>query len=340
MTQTQTESKPGIYLSLRYKLLIGFTLLFTVIFATVYFWFYQFATDMALNQIRDDMVQTLNGAAAGINIEAFKDMAAAAESGTTSPFYDEHIQWLATVREVEPRGVTYTFVPTGDGYEVLFIGDVTVAFNPAGAANLGESYDASPQNTMLYAGLSDLTTNLVSYTDKFGRWVSAYEPLVDSDGKVVGGIGIDFRADYIDTVQQAIINSMVVAFLVTYLILFATVWLVSSIFTQPILKLTGMAERVGEGNYDQDFSTLRRAQFRDEISTLAGVFTIMVGKVRQREEKLKQQVAELKIEIDDTKRQKQVNEIVETDFFQDLQVKARAMRKRGAKQKPTVIEEG
>jgi len=36
----------------------------------------------------------------------------------------------------------------------------------------------------------------------------------------------------------------------------------------------------------------------------------------------------LRIEIDEGKRQKQVDEIVETDFFQDLQAKARAIRTR------------
>jgi hypothetical protein len=58
------------------------------------------------------------------------------------------------------------------------------------------------------------------------------------------------------------------------------------------------------------------------------VFETMMDKVRQREEKLKQQVTELKIEIDQTKRQKQVSEIVDTDFFQDLVIKARKLRNR------------
>jgi hypothetical protein len=52
----------------------------------------------------------------------------------------------------------------------------------------------------------------------------------------------------------------------------------------------------------------------------------MVGKVAQREQKLKQQVAELQIMIDESKRQEQVQEIVDTDFFRDLQAKARTMR--------------
>jgi GAF domain-containing protein len=47
-----------------------------------------------------------------------------------------------------------------------------------------------------------------------------------------------------------------------------------------------------------------------------------------REQSLRQQIQQLRIEIDEVKRQKQVSEIVDTDFFQDLRAKARAMRDR------------
>ncbi len=47
-----------------------------------------------------------------------------------------------------------------------------------------------------------------------------------------------------------------------------------------------------------------------------------------REQSLQQQIQQLKIEIDEVKRQKQVSEIVETDYFQNLQARARAIRDR------------
>jgi hypothetical protein len=53
-----------------------------------------------------------------------------------------------------------------------------------------------------------------------------------------------------------------------------------------------------------------------------------------REQSLKQEIKQLRIEIDEVKRQKQVEEIVETDFFQDLQAKAREIRRRGRRSRP------
>ncbi len=71
-----------------------------------------------------------------------------------------------------------------------------------------------------------------------------------------------------------------------------------------------------------------RTRLADEINVLASNFSVMVNKVYHREQTLRRQVEELKIEIDETKRIRQVAEIVETDFFRDLQVKADRMRSR------------
>jgi len=53
-----------------------------------------------------------------------------------------------------------------------------------------------------------------------------------------------------------------------------------------------------------------------------------------REQGLRQQIQQLRIEIDEVKRQKQVSEIVDTDFFQGLRAKARAMRGRKSSSNP------
>ncbi|MBN8579806.1 MAG: hypothetical protein J0L96_03975 [Anaerolineae bacterium] len=49
--------------------------------------------------------------------------------------------------------------------------------------------------------------------------------------------------------------------------------------------------------------------------------------IQKRENKLKAEIVELRIEIDHIKRQKQVAEITDSDFFQNLKQKAEVMRK-------------
>ena len=51
-----------------------------------------------------------------------------------------------------------------------------------------------------------------------------------------------------------------------------------------------------------------------------------------REQALRQEIQQLRIEIDEAKRQRQVAEIVETDFFQHLQDRVRTIRGRATEQ--------
>jgi DNA-binding response OmpR family regulator len=66
---------------------------------------------------------------------------------------------------------------------------------------------------------------------------------------------------------------------------------------------------------------------QDALGTLARVFGGMAREVRAREQRLSAQVAQLRIEIDEAKKARAVAEIVETDYFQDLQRRAAELRR-------------
>jgi DNA-binding response OmpR family regulator len=65
----------------------------------------------------------------------------------------------------------------------------------------------------------------------------------------------------------------------------------------------------------------------DELGQLARVFERMAREVAAREEQLKQQIQILSIEIDQAKKARQVSEITETDYFQELREKAKGLRR-------------
>ena len=64
----------------------------------------------------------------------------------------------------------------------------------------------------------------------------------------------------------------------------------------------------------------------DALGQLARVFLRMAGEVAAREAQLKQEIQELQIEIDQVQKARQVSEITETDYFQQLRLKAKATR--------------
>ena len=70
------------------------------------------------------------------------------------------------------------------------------------------------------------------------------------------------------------------------------------------------------------------AQRSDALGQLARVFQHMAQEVRAREERLAQQVQELRIEIDKSRQAKKVAEITSSDYFQRLRREADQLRAR------------
>jgi len=96
-------------------------------------------------------------------------------------------------------------------------------------------------------------------------------------------------------------------------------------YMQQFAKVTAAAVAVEAGVYEPE-SIDEVARRTDELGQLARVFQRMTREVYAREQRLKQQVAELRIEIDQTRQARQVAEITGTDYFQQLQKKARELR--------------
>ena len=64
----------------------------------------------------------------------------------------------------------------------------------------------------------------------------------------------------------------------------------------------------------------------DALGQLARVFQRMAREVFERERRLKAEVRQLRIEIDEAKAVREVTEITDTDYFRELQEKARSLR--------------
>jgi HAMP domain-containing protein len=94
----------------------------------------------------------------------------------------------------------------------------------------------------------------------------------------------------------------------------------------PLRTLAAGAEQVGQGNYDPD-SLTEVATRADELGQLTRVFQHMADQVYAREQRLKQQLQELRIEVNKVRQDKQVAEITETDYFQKLRGEAESLRK-------------
>jgi hypothetical protein len=97
----------------------------------------------------------------------------------------------------------------------------------------------------------------------------------------------------------------------------------------PILRLTSIAKLIESAQWDKvNAASLEKIGGGAEVGQLARVFESMTRQVYARETELRKQVEGLKIVIDETKRKKAVEEITDSEFFQNLTERASKIRQR------------
>jgi hypothetical protein len=109
----------------------------------------------------------------------------------------------------------------------------------------------------------------------------------------------------------------------------------------PVGKMALLAERVSadesapgdQGAFGVEILAPVAAR-GDELGESARVFQKMAQEVFNRQQALREQVQELKIEIDETKRALAVEEITDSEFFRDLRSRANEMRRPRAQPAP------
>jgi two-component system, cell cycle response regulator len=97
-------------------------------------------------------------------------------------------------------------------------------------------------------------------------------------------------------------------------------------YLQQVARLTAAAAAVEAEIFDPE-SLSDVAARTDGLGQLTRLFQGMVRDYHRREQLLKQQVRELRIEVDKTRQAQQVDTITSTDYFQGLRGKAGELRK-------------
>src|ERR1700690_697732 len=173
---TLTQSNKSRYISLRVKIWLGFILIFTPVFIASYYWFYQYTTARVFQTISDKLVNTINGAVQGMDVNSFVQLyqeesasnpscspstGSAAGYYPDNPLYLAHENWLRTVQEVasslppdDPSNIRiYTYIKGPGTGDVVAIGSTGYFRNPRGGFKFCELYN-SKGTTQIADGLN------------------------------------------------------------------------------------------------------------------------------------------------------------------------------------------
>jgi DNA repair ATPase RecN len=97
-------------------------------------------------------------------------------------------------------------------------------------------------------------------------------------------------------------------------------------YISQVSQLTAAAHAVEDGTYEPGL-VAEVTQRADALGQLARTFQRMADEVQARERQLRSQIQELRIEIDRARQARQVSEITDSDYFQQLRRSAGELRR-------------
>lgn len=150
-------------------------------------------------------------------------------------------------------------------------------------------------------------------------------------GDIMAAQVIYVPADEVLTTAQRSLTLVMAAVLLIFALLVLVVnALLRRTVLRPVMALAELAEKVSaDAVRDEDIHEpgVERASRRgDELGRMARLFQRMAANVAQREKNLRERVRTLQIEIDRHKQQQEIDEIVNTDYFQRLREKVAEKR--------------
>lgn len=116
------------------------------------------------------------------------------------------------------------------------------------------------------------------FTDEWGSHVSAYSPILYG-GQVVGVVGVDISANWIEEQTLALRNLVLITCLITYVISLLALWLLTSKFTRGIKKLNNKVKELAGGS--GDLTKKIDVYSKDELGEIAGNMNVFIGQIRE-----------------------------------------------------------
>lgn len=191
-------------------------------------------------QIQSNVMNIAQCAAMNVDGEILQQLA---EGDEGSENYNIVIEQLALFRDNADIEYIYTLRQVGEE-QFVFVADA----DPEEPAAIGEECEATEG---LIAAFNEKTTAADDepFTDEWGSHVSAYSPIF-AGSDVVGAVGVDVSANWIEEQMNALRNLVVVLCAVTYIVSLGVLFLLMLKFKNGMNKLNDKMKELASGSGD------------------------------------------------------------------------------------------
>ena len=221
-----------------------------------------------MHLIRQRMLDLAQTASAGLNGD-FLENVSDAYVGTAR--FDEAMDLMNVFRENTDLEYIYCMRQTGpESFEY------TLDADPEDPADFGDPVEVTDALISAGNGVADVDDE--PYEDDWGRHYSAYSPIHNSSGKVVGVVGVDFSAQWFDDQVSTQIRTILIISSLILVVSLAVIFLVISRMNKAFRTLNDKLCDIADGS--GDLSKNIEIASGDEFEVLAGSMNTFIGQIR------------------------------------------------------------
>ncbi|MBO4473739.1 MAG: response regulator [Clostridiales bacterium] len=193
--------------------------------------------------------------------------------------YNEVYNTLAVFRDNVELEYVYCIKEESEGNFIF-----TMDLDLLTPASYGDSVEYTEALAM--AGRGTAAVDKVPYTDQWGEFYSAYSPVKDSTGKVVGIVAVDFSVDWFEEQLSSQTRSTVISYLVILVITLLVAALLALFTVRPFVKMQGelMEEKIraeSANHAKSDFLANMSHEIRTPINAVLGMNEMIMREGRK-----------------------------------------------------------
>lgn len=156
---------------------------------------YQFAHEALINEIRAGLARTAKIAARTIDGDAHPGFTRADQESSAA--YQNAIRPLREIMLADKQ-IAFVYSAVVRNGKIYFVLDATLPPVPGQldeSVAIMEQYDVPPPDLMLSLTRKEQIISNKPYTDKWGTFISAYQPFYSTTGQFVGVVGVDLTTE-------------------------------------------------------------------------------------------------------------------------------------------------
>ncbi|MDR2898947.1 MAG: HAMP domain-containing protein, partial [Clostridiales bacterium] len=235
---------------------------------------YYLAKDMAIQNVSHEAMSVAQTVASSIDSERFQKIV---DSGVEDDYYESTGELLD--KTITNTGALFLYVLLGE-----YTDSEVVYFNEGQSMDNYDVYGLGVTESVEYfpdvmfesidEGIS--TQSDVFFSDLYGASIAGYSPVINSEGKVIGVVGVEFALKDVMAPFNKFVTILIIAVVIFCLIfcIFTSIIAVKTL-VMPVKVLADAALNVSGG----DFDVVMPKAGQNELGTLSNSFTVMISTI-------------------------------------------------------------